>query len=188
MKILERGKHIMLDIETMSHVPGGAIISIAAVVFDENGICKTQSYTKFSQYINLDSCLAVGMMPSAGTIAWWMQQEPGVTRTTAARLENGLPIHTVLQNLADFYKQEAPRACVWGNGADFDNSFVNAAYRRCKMQPPWAPFVGRCFRTVKNIAKINGIQLPFTPEVAHDPWYDAEAQAKNLAFIHQSLQ
>jgi inhibitor of KinA sporulation pathway (predicted exonuclease) len=71
-------------------------------------------------------------------------------------------------------------ALVWGNGADFDNPILAAAYRATGISQGWKPYNGRCYRTIKNLAP--QVRLVRTG-THHNALDDARAQAQHLLDI-----
>lgn len=131
-------KHVMLDIETLGNNSRSVIISLGAVEFDETGLGR-------EFYVNIcpQSCIDVGMQMDADTVMWWMTQSDGaraVFKQTCRLLEDAL------QEFKHWFPKDA---CVWGNGATFDNVIVDSAYRACKMNKPWKYNADRCYRTLK---------------------------------------
>lgn len=154
----------MLDLETMGNSPNSAIISIAAVYFDETGVGRS-----FYHKVRLESSCAAGLEMDADTVLWWLKQND------AARAEfetKGEPLYYVLRKLTDFIK---PDVKIWGNGASFDNVILGNAFKKCNMPVPWRFSKDRCFRTVKNL--FPNITIPENTE-KHNALADAIWQAK----------
>src|SRR5690349_1008177 len=65
--------HCMVDLETLSTDPYAPILSIGAVRFrfDDKPIHPDDL---FYQVVDLQSCMDLGLRPSASTIKWWAQQ------------------------------------------------------------------------------------------------------------------
>ncbi len=59
----------MLDLETMGNTSNAAIISIAAVYFDETGVGRS-----FYHKVSLGSSCAIGLEMDADTVLWWLKQ------------------------------------------------------------------------------------------------------------------
>jgi exodeoxyribonuclease VIII len=131
-------KHVSLDIETLGNNSKSVIISLGAVEFDENGLGR-----EFYMNIDPQSCVEAGLVMDTSTVMWWMQQSDAaraVFKTKAERLED----------VCHEFKQWFPKdACVWGNGATFDNVIVDSAYRAVNMNKPWKYNADRCYRTLK---------------------------------------
>jgi len=130
----------MLDIETMGNTPNAAIISIAAVYFNETGTGRS-----FYKKVSLESYVSLGLEMDPSTVLWWLKQDD------AAREEfktKGDPLYYVLKCLDSFIHKDCR---IWGNGASFDNVILENAYGKLKMQVPWKFYHNRCFRTLKNL-------------------------------------
>lgn len=159
-------KHVMLDLETLGTRPGCPVLSIGAVLFDADlGVMED----RFHAYCRLDQQFEAGLMPEAGTLAWWAKQA-GVAELfeNAAQAPPGLAF-------AAFSHWFPADVLVWGNGADFDMPILAHAMKACGYRAPWKPFSGRCFRSLKNL-------YPHVPKVnpteAHNALSDAVAQAQ----------
>jgi exodeoxyribonuclease VIII len=66
---------------------------------------------------------------------------------------------------------------VWGNGANFDNALVAAAYRANKMDLPWDYWNDRCYRTIAAMFMKTRVDRVGTGHHALD---DAKTQALRL--------
>ncbi|MEI6177669.1 MAG: 3'-5' exonuclease [Verrucomicrobiota bacterium] len=133
--------NIMLDIETLGNRPGSAIVWIGAVKFGEGKILD-----EFYIRINAESCIQIGLQMDTSTVLWWLKQADG------PRLEITKPGVDIAVALAEFSKWVAdPDACVWGNGAAFDNALLDAAYHAASRRTPWKYSNDRCYRTVKSL-------------------------------------
>ena len=140
----------MLDLETLGTRPGSAVVSIGAVMFN-----REQSYVgpTFYQAISLENLIDVfGFAVSGSTIRFWLQQED------AARNElfkDTINVNAALMEFARFVTDSHEGGVdkelqVWGNGAAFDNVLLREMYERMHLQPPWAFWNDRCYRTIKN--------------------------------------
>lgn len=68
---------VMLDIETLSHEPGGVILEVAAVEFDtETGGTGREGVV----YLPLNESLARGYTVSESTMTWWLNNHPEMLR------------------------------------------------------------------------------------------------------------
>lgn len=166
--------HIMLDIETLGTAPGSIIASIAAVVFGPEGTGPT-----FYRRICLDSCAAAGLSPDMATLNWWLRQD------SAARSELTHPdrrhLCEALLDLTAFIKSMRPTEPeIWGNGSDFDNTLLAAAYTATGLTCPWKYWKNRCYRTLKSLFP----HIPYTPpQIPHHALHDATAQAQHAGQI-----
>jgi exodeoxyribonuclease VIII len=68
-------------------------------------------------------------------------------------------------------------AIVWGNGANFDNALITAAYRAVKHDVPWHFWNDRCYRTISAMFMKTRVGRVGTGHVALD---DAKTQALRL--------
>lgn len=170
---LDKGKQIMLDLETLGTKPGCVIASIGAVKFNS-----TQIYRKFYKTIDCQTALDVGFTVDWSTIKWWFKQN---SKAVNELIETpGGNIKDVLLEFYDWCKKDSGKIEIWGNGADFDIPILQAAYDKLKLVSPWGPFQGRCYRTIKNL-------YPQVQKVsqgtAHNALDDAINQARHLAHI-----
>ena len=161
---------VMLDIETLGTRPGSAILAIGAVKFGDREII-----SEFYQRIDLKSCVRHGLTIDPDTVLWWLKQDD------AARLEitlPGDPLREVLFNFADWLQD--PAAEIWGNGANFDNTLLAAAYHATEIPLPWKYSNDRCYRTLKAMHPEITIERTGTHHNALD---DARSQALHLMAI-----
>ncbi len=168
-------RHIMLDIETLGRTAGSAIVGIGAVAFDNSGILNT-----FGCRIDLRSCQRAGLHIDADTVMWWLRQgeEP---RREIYDAREGLAesLDKLTAWLAEWSNKEA---LIWGNGSDFDNVILAAAYEAIDRRVPWRYSKNRCFRTIKAMFGDRAPE-PARDGVHHHPVFDAIHQAKHLLVI-----
>lgn len=170
--------NVMLDLETLGTKPGSVILSIGAVAFCTRTM---QLGPKFKRTIIPRTCAEAGLVMDADTVLWWFKQS-AEARLSIANANSVSLIHA----LQDFHNYlillgvPADHIKVWGNGANFDNALLSAAYAAIKAPQPWKFWNDRCYRTVKNLHA----DIPYPRhEVAHDCLIDAEAQAYHLLQI-----
>ena len=159
--------HVMVDLETVDNVATSSILSIGAFVFagPHEGLA-------FYQPVFFGSGLALGLTYSDDTMrAWAKQSEAARTVFMDARI---VPIAEALAEFSKFLKP-CKDVRVWGNGADFDNAILQVAYRKVGLQPPWAFWNNRCYRTMT--AKCPRRQNTGTHHNAYD---DAVSQAEHM--------
>ena len=167
---------IMLDLETMGNKPGAAIISIGAVFFSpKDGLGET-----FHERIDLEDAVRQGLKMDASTVKWWMEQSDEARQ---AVMKPGHPLHAVLKAFADWVPLHADstEVEVWGNGSDFDNVLLGAAYEACSLKAPWKFYRGRCFRTLKNLP--GAPKAPKFSGTKHDALDDAKNQSTHAIAI-----
>jgi len=161
----------MFDIETMGNGPKAAIISIAAVYFDETGLGKS-----FYHKVSLGSSVAAGLQMDADTVLWWLKQSDESRNEFQTK---GDHLQMVLKKLEEFVE---PDCKIWGNGAGFDNVILENAFRICFMTIPWKFYNNRCFRTLKNLYP--NIYIPKN-EAKHNALEDAKWQANYASTVFQ---
>ncbi len=168
--------NVMLDLETMGNGPQAAIVAIGAVEFS---LETSELGGEFYMPISLASSMQAGGVVDASTVEWWLRQ------SDAARMlfqEPGHSLAYVLQAFAEWLGQRGgyDDACVWGNGATFDNVILTSAYRNLNAPLPWPHWGNRCYRTVKAMYP----NVPFTRAgVHHNALDDAKSQALHLLAI-----
>ena len=163
-------KNVMLDLETMGTTSGSAIISIGAVEFDNNGIGR-----EFYEKINLADAVNEGLTLDANTVLWWMRQSDEARK----EFESGTKgLRAVLSMFAAWLDREA---LLWGNGSDFDNVLLTAAYNVCKINRPWNFRNNCCYRTIRKLYP--DVVAKDTGGVKHNALEDARYQALHLIEI-----
>jgi hypothetical protein len=165
---------VMVDLETMGTKPGAAIVSIGAVLFDS---CKQSLEKEFYCPVSLKSCMRYGLTVEADTVEWWLRQSQEARMAIAGG--NGLELDQALMEFAGVFRDQR-ELDLWGNGSDFDNMLLIAAYQRVGLPPPWGTFRNRCYRTIKSLC----------PEVQmarmgthHNALDDAKSQAWHLMVL-----
>lgn len=177
-------KDCMLDLETLGRRAGCIVLSIGAVMFDdEAGTLGPEFYTE----INQQSCLSRGLYVDHETAEWWKQQNNDaqqVLRNTIG--SKGTPIQTALTCFADFLREHGgEKVRIWGNGANFDQPILAECYAKTGIDLPWKFWNDRCYRTLKNL-----VLLPETPfaGVKHNALADAKHQAIHAIKLLTSLR
>jgi len=159
--------NIMLDLETLATTPNAHILSIGAVMFDEESVGRI-FYTPID--VASDQC---GAEIDPKTVKWWTEQEEAAM---SAFSEDGVSFHRALDLFGYFVRDAGYDVCVWGNGADFDNLILSSAYARAGIPLPWNRFRNRCYRTLSSL-------FPDTPRsisrVEHNALDDAISQAQH---------
>jgi hypothetical protein len=152
--------HIMIDLETLGTDPDTApIIQIGAVAFElaEDGPKDTVPF--FRCHVNAASNLVHPFHREINpdTVAWWAETDPALL--VQIMRGNGVPLAMALGELTIWAlgldSAERNVEGVWGNGATFDISMLEAAYRQEGMRVPWSFRVIRDVRTMAMIAGDN---------------------------------
>lgn len=151
--------HLMIDIETMSNIPGGVIVSIGAAFFDP-----FDDYTEdfpddiplFYKNVDIDSCLKYGLSINGGTIFFWMDQ--GKEAREALTDPKPEKIDRVINDFNRWYWNQRDtigkqnEIYVWSHGATFDLPFMTAAASKIGKKMPWKYQNARDTRTLFDLA------------------------------------
>lgn len=161
--------NVMIDLETLGTRPGDVILSIGAVKFTQ----EKEITEKFYITIDPESSKAAGLRAQKSTVEWWTKQSEDAR---AAAFKGEAALDTALLKLT-MWMPPADDVLVWGNGANFDNTLLAAAYRTLKMDVPWHFWNDRCYRTVRAMFSKDKKQ---NVGVAHNALDDATTQALHL--------
>ena len=166
------GNHVMVDIETLGTRPGDVILSIGAVWFAPDKGIKSSLHIS----IDVESSKAAGLRAQKSTLDWWAQQSDEA-RTAAFAGE--LSLESALKQFAMWVPKSGAEndLRVWGNGANFDNALLAAAYRAMKIEPPWKYWNDRCYRTMASMFMKTKVERVGT---GHNALDDATTQALRL--------
>ena len=171
--------HVMLDLETMGTDPYSPVIAIGACRFEmDTDLIEDVFY----QVISLESCMEVGLRPSASTTLWWMNQSEAARKVFYDETAVKLPI--ALDAFTDFLNSRPDE--LWGNSARFDCGLLEACYKACGKEVPWQHWHERCYRTVKNLPGAKDVKL-VRQGTYHHALDDAISQAKHLQAIYKKL-
>lgn len=134
--------NIIIDLETLGTKPGSAILSIGAY--------ELETERSFYKAIDLKSCFQSRLSVDADTIEWWMKQSDEAR--AVFNDPNKVKLNVALLELSKWVnKVYAPT--IWGDGANFDCTLLEVAYRACALECPWHYTKVRCYRTLKNLVK-----------------------------------
>jgi oligoribonuclease (3'-5' exoribonuclease) len=176
---------MMIDLETLGTRPNAPVIAIGAAFFDPDTgeIGKT-----FDGAIDFEDACRFGQVEGS-TIKWWFGQSDEA-RSKAVR--GTASAEKVFRGFANFVRAFGDPAKVqpWGNGASFDISIMDYAFRRIlNEQAPWSFWNVRDCRTIKEIA------TGFAPDykaarkgVHHSALDDAIYQAEWVSYYWQHLR
>ena len=166
---------LMLDFETLDVAECPVILSMGAVVFNENRIIATL-YHKVDQ----QSCLDLGCTISESTIEWWDAQSE---EAREAAFGGKLNIAVAMQDLVDLYKN---KDCgeIWSRGALADIRWANNILEKMDIEKPWKFWEEMCFRTFLKYSP----EFVFCPDgVKHNALDDAANQAEQWIAINQMV-
>ena len=132
---------VMVDLEALGRRAGCKILSIGAVQFNADGL-GAQFYTT----VLIDE--QHGLHEDAETLAWWAKQSPEA-RAAVFTVDSTKPrLCEALEAFNLFLAQIGhERVRVWGNGSDFDNAILYAAYAVATVEPGWKFWNSRCWIT-----------------------------------------
>ena len=170
----------MLDLETLGTRPGSILISIGATKFDENGPYGEPFYMR----IDMQSCVDAGLLIDVDTVKWWMKQSD---EARAEFQKESVELSYTLANFGMWCDNEDAKDrdncnCanieLRGNGANFDNALLKAAYDKIGLEAPWEFWNDRCYRTLK--AMYPHIKMPARTGTHHNALDDAISQVNHL--------
>lgn len=174
-------RNVMVDLETLGVRPGCAVLSIGAVAFSSRGAARRTFY----RVVSRNSCASLGLAEEPATLKWWEGQGAAAREVFAlAGLPKALPLHCALAQFRKYLASVCSEPLIWGNGADFDKPILEAAYAAIGEGPPWRPYSGRCYRTLKNFEP--GL-LAVKMGTAHNALDDAITQAHHAVALAASL-
>lgn len=184
-ELLDFGKpderNIMLDLETLGTTAGSVILTVGAVVFDNDG-ARERLYRR----ISLKDSLSYGFTVDADTLKWWMGQKEAVRNEAfGAHLQESDTVTTALDWIQNFFVSAGKKVVLWGNGASFDPVLLEAYFRKFGLSLPFDYRNVRCYRTVS--AMFLGVPKRVRQH-AHDALADAEAQVQRLMDIRAFVQ
>lgn len=163
---------LMVDIETLDTAPTAVILSVGAVLFDPvDGSIHASKKIVCDVQTQLDK----GRTVSAGTLAFWADQDSAIYRAQMAGVRGGVEgVHSyaVCEPLRLLAKKANG---VWGNGAGFDNVILENYARMFGGPPLWPHWKNRCFRTFTSI--YDPKKALRTMSAGHDALADATLQA-----------
>jgi hypothetical protein len=169
----------MVDLETWGKVPGAALRSIGAVVFDpRSGDIEAEFYRNIDEY----SYMRIHMHRDPETVDWWSKQSAAAHGGFADPAP--VPLDTALAQFILWWREHNGEQ-IYGHGANFDPPLLEAAYTACGMEAPWQFWDVRCCRTILAMAKRKPDRTAGTHHNALD---DAIAQAKAVAAAFRHRQ
>lgn len=174
----------MVDLETAGKRPGCKILSIGAVVFGPAGMG-----AEFYVEVNRSEQGALHEDPS--TLEWWAKQEAAARDRLFSDGEHKLSLPAALIAFNEFIARNSAvdakgglMADMWGNGSDFDNVILMAAYDATGIEQGWPYWGSRCYRTLKGLKP--AVKL-VRQGVHHNALDDAKTQAEHAVRLHKEL-
>lgn len=165
--------NVMVDLETLGKRAGCKVLAIGAQVFTPTG--GEQSF-----YRVIDRNSQPDLLEDPDTVAWWAKQSKEAQARLFADDVVKVDLKVALADFTAWVNTLGGEVLVWGNGADFDNPILSAAYDSVGLPQAWGPWNGRCYRTLKGLRP--GIKL-VRQGVHHDALDDARSQADHAVEI-----
>jgi len=175
-------ENVMIDLETLGTRPGCTILSIGAVGFSpESSVLHS---APFYSVISRASCKNAGLHEDPQTVAWWSRQSEQARQVlneanewAGEKPENSdTSLFRVLWRFDRWLSQfNLSDVKIWGNGSDFDNAILAAAYAALGMEQPWPFWNNRCHRTLKSLCP--QVDIRRGTGTHHNALDDASAQA-----------
>lgn len=137
---------IMIDLETFSLRPDGAILQVAAVEFEPVTGGNVRVDRMFNAYVRPHlGTRAVDL----DTVLWWMEQDREALARLRAGVVAGAHLGAVLTRLEQWFQQEGRRESrVWSHGAGFYLPMLRHAFQAAGMKVPWSHRLERDTRTL----------------------------------------
>ena len=164
--------YCMLDLETLGTRPGDVILSVGACLFAPGKGITSEFYVTIDSVDSKNQ----GLRAQKSTLEWWAKQSP---EAREAAFKGELSLQSALTQFS-MWLGDGKNTLVYGNGANFDNTLLPAAYRAVKQETPWPFWNDRCYRTIKAMFLKNEIKRVGTYHNALD---DAKTQALQLIQI-----
>lgn len=180
-------RDVMVDLETLGTRPGCTVLSIGAVAFDEDGVYDEG----FHVIVSRESCLRAGLHEDLDTLAWWEKRsdEAKVTLHAASNAEVATGLLPALASFSTYLDGHGglKEVRVWGNGANFDQPILNAAYVAAGVGgQPWKFYNDCCYRTLKGLLDPTGSQFQRVG-AHHNAHDDALSQAMHCSKLLKML-
>lgn len=173
---------IMIDLETLSNKPNGAVVAVGAVFFNPNS---GELGEKFEMAIDMADAVRYGQV-DGDTLKWWFSQSDGARKAITRGRHTA---EQVWSKFYDFVLTHGDKVHPWGNGSSFDITMCQYQFARVLSKgEPWKFWNIQDCRTIKRAA--DGI-VNYTDKlegVAHSALADAIHQAKYVSAYWQGLR
>ena len=187
---MEAYPNVMIDLETLGKVPGCAVLSVGAVMFD---LEKDIVGPMFHQYVSFRDNVLLGLDLDPDTMRWWLGagMVEAANDTIPASMASRLSVRDVLENLHEFILHNSgnnPDVKAWSNGGNFDHPILTVLRQRAGVgDPPYRFWNEKCYRTLKDFYKerLAGAEVKVAPAtLKHNAGADADYQARVLLAWH----
>jgi exodeoxyribonuclease VIII len=174
--------HLMVDLETLGISSKCPVISIGAVLFDED-----VTVAEFYAVLDVEEQINGTRIVDGSTIKWWMGQE-GAAKTVFK--DNPSPTKNSLEVFSNWIEINGgpiKELKVWGNGCNFDVSIMESLFKDYGFKEPWRYTNVRDLRTFKEfVYKGDEVLRKGTSHNAlDDARYQAEIVRDGLFFLAQ---
>lgn len=169
--------NVMVDLETTGTSAGCGILSIGACTFN----CSEEFYERISP----EASRANGFIDDIETLRWWHKQDFRMREEAFGGTKDVLPILYAFHDWFRSLDTNMKNIFIWGNGADFDLPILAAYYKKMDRPVPWAPYNGRCYRTLKSL--LPQVEKPTRKAGKHHALEDAIFQAQHASLLLQVL-
>jgi exodeoxyribonuclease VIII len=173
----------MNDLETLGTRAGCVILSIGAQAF-----CPQTGELGDTFYIVISStsCAYYGLTSEPLTLTWWLNQsEESRGVITQANSPDAINLKDALKQYNTWLKKQGGAVQVWGNGSDFDNAILYAAYAAVDVPVGFKFWNSRCYRTLCSLHQ--QVKLPARVGTHHNALDDATTQALGAIAIFNSF-
>lgn len=178
---------VMIDLETLSTRPDAAILSIGAVMFDDNGLGMD-----FYCPVRRQGQEELGFHVDLRTIEWWAKQTPEA-RAAAFDDPNAMTIKEAIGSLCLWLSGNrvgvgfGPSIKAWSHGSGFDLPILEHACRVVGIRNPISYADCRDTRTIYEIGGIN-IHVLRDPSTHHNALVDARVQALGVILARRAIK
>lgn len=191
---------ISIDLETGSLRPDAPIVSIGATRFYKDGrVLGVEDASHFPYSYFHQHCRLQGQPHfDNDTLVWWMSS--GADNELRQAAYAGDPLEEVLERLAIWVTtpvilvngehgrlqpySQAPEVWVRGN---MDWTWLEQAYKRCKLPSPFNYAKIREQRTLTKFAEEHGVEMPDRLSTAHNALWDAQHQAECVQAVYKAF-
>lgn len=172
-------RRVMLDLETVGKRAGCGVLCIGACTFAD-GLPRETFYKRIDP-----ASSRIYLKEDLDTLRWWQKQDHQLREEAFG---GTLDLIFVLDEFHDWFRKLLPNykdVEIWGNGAAFDLPILGGAYSAVDRPEPWAPYMDRCYRTLKNL--LPHVKAPPRASAKHHALDDAIYQAEHASLLLQVL-
>ena len=171
-------KSYSIDLETLGTDYDSNILSIGCVEFN------METGEQLNKFYRNTSCNDKDFSISKDTVLWWLKQDKPARE---ALLDDVQDIKHALTDLHLFIDEDS---LVWGNGATFDVTILEHAFKVTDMNVPWKFWNIRDMRTLVNVAETLGFIKDRIKRngTHHNALDDAAYQAKVMSAAYHYIR